>query len=262
VLPPSPSAPLPRRALLIDDEPLARLELRRLLKAHAHIEIAGEAGTMNDARALLSRPGYDLVFLDVQLRGGNGFDLLDSVAPGTQLVFVTAFDRYAVRAFDVNALDYLLKPVTAPRLANALQRLAHTRTAPIATAVIPATTRLTLEDRAFVKTGSATRFVPLAAIGAIKSCENYTELHLADGEKLLVLRPLKVWEEMLPEENFVRIHRQALVNLAHVKKITRTGEDDVLFELTPPLATLPASRRQLAELRHRFTAAGLAGLLP
>jgi two-component system LytT family response regulator len=260
---PDPLPPLPRRALLVDDEPLARVELRRLLKVHAHIAIVGEAGTMNDARDLLSRPGYDLVFLDVQLRGGNGFDLLDSVAPGTQLVFVTAFDRYAVRAFDVNALDYLLKPVTAPRLASALQRLAHTRTAPIAAAAVaPATTRLTMDDRAFVKTGSATRFVPLAAIGAIKSCENYTELHLVDGEKLLVLRPLKAWEETLPEENFVRIHRQALVNLAHVKKITRAGEDDVLFELTPPLATQPASRRQLAELRHRFSAAGLAGLLP
>jgi len=258
---PAAPAPTPRHPLLIDDEPLARVELRRLLQTHAHIAIAGEAGTLIEAREILGRPGYDLVFLDVQLRGGTGFDLLASIAPGAQIVFVTAFDRYAVRAFDVNALDYLLKPVTAPRLALALQRLADIRTAPIAAAQ-PATARLALDDRAFVKSGHATRFVPVAAIGAIKSCENYTELLLADGGKLLALRSLKAWEELLPEEHFVRIHRQALVNLAHVKKITRAGEDDVLFELTPPLAPLPASRRQLAELRHRFAAAGLAGLLP
>jgi two-component system LytT family response regulator len=261
VTPPHPPSPLSRRALLIDDEPLARVELRRLLKAHPHVSLAGEAGTLEDARNLLSRPGYDLVFLDVQLRGGTGFDLLSSVAPGAQLIFVTAYDRYAVRAFEVNALDYLLKPVTAARLALALQRLADARTAPLVAPPSPSA-RLTMEDRAFVKTGSATRFLPVAAIGAIKTCENYTEVLLSGGEKLLVLRTLKSWEELLPEANFVRIHRQALVNLAHVKKIARTSEEDVLFELTPPLAPLPASRRQLAELKSRFAAAGLDGLLP
>lgn len=260
-MPPPPSPPLPRRALLIDDEPLARLELRRLLKPHAHIAVTGEAGTVEAARDLLGRPGYDLVFLDVQLRGGTGFDLLSSIAPTAQIVFVTAFDRYAVRAFEVNALDYLLKPVTSARLAVALQRLADLRSAPIATTA-PPSSRLTMEDRAFVKLGQTTRFVPVAAIGAIKSCENYTEVLLASGEKLMVLRPLKLWEETLPEANFVRIHRQAIVNLAHVKKIVRTGEDDVLFELTPPLAPLAASRRQVAELKNRFAAAGLEGLLP
>lgn len=257
--PPNSPPPPARQALLIDDEPLARLELRRLLKAHPHVALAGEAGTLEDARALLSRPGYDLVFLDVQLRGGTGFDLLSSVAPHAQLIFVTAYDRYAVRAFEVNALDYLLKPVTAARLAVALQRRTDARTAP--TASVPSS-RLTLEDRAFVKTGSTTRFLPVAEIGAIKTCENYTEVLLAGGEKLLVLRTLKAWEELLPEASFVRIHRQALVNLTHVKKIARTGEEDVLFELTPPLAPLPASRRQLAELKNRFAAAGLDGLLP
>ncbi len=260
----SPSAG--RRALLIDDEPLARVELRRLLKPHTHVAIEGEAGTVEAARELLSRPGYDLVFLDVQLRGGTGFDLLTSIDPNAQIIFVTAFDRYAVRAFEVNALDYLMKPITAPRLSVALQRLAESRTAQIAPRLAPSAntmaSRLAMEDRAYVKAGSATRFVQVAAIGAIRSCENYTEVMLAGGEKLLVLRTLKAWEELLPEQNFVRIHRQALVNLAHVKKITRTGEDDVLFELTPPLASLPASRRQVAELKSRFAAAGLDGLLP
>ncbi len=253
-----------RHVLLIDDEPLARLELRRLLSVHPQIMIAGEAGTVADARALLSRPGYDLVFLDIQLRGGSGFDLLDSVQPGAQIVFVTAYDRFALRAFEVNALDYLLKPVATVRLAATLERLGLDRASPVA-AVPPAASggqRLTMEDRVFVKTGAATRFVPVAAICAVRSAENYTEVVLHGGETLLVLRTLKAWEEALPEASFIRIHRQALVNLSRVKKIERKGEDEVLFHLDGPVAPLPASRRQLAELRAKFSAAGLDGLLP
>ena len=255
----------PRRALLIDDEPLARMELRRLLKPHEHVAIVGEAGTMIEARELLSRHGYDLVFLDVQLRGGNGFDLLDAVAPEAHVVFVTAYDRYAVRAFDVNALDYLLKPVTAARLAATLQRLAApggAHAVPLASPTRAETPRLAHDDRVYVKTGHATRFVPVADIGAIRSCENYTELALAGGEKLLVLRSLKSWEEALPEEQFARVHRQALVNLARVRQITRRGEDEVLFEFAPPLAPVAASRRQVAELKQRFAAAGFGAVLP
>ncbi len=250
--------PAPRHALLIDDEPLARLELRRLLQAHPHVQIVGEAATVNEARALLTRPGYDLVFLDVQLRGGNGFDLLDAITPGVQLVFVTAYDRYAVRAFEVNALDYLLKPVTAARLAASLGRAAE----PIAAPSTPSP-RFASDDRVFVRTGTSTRFINVSAIAAIRSCENYTEVLLAEsGEKLLVLRSLKSWDETLPEATFVRVHRQAIVNLAHVRRIARVGEDEVQFELTPPLPAIPASRRQVAELKHRFSAVGLEGLLP
>jgi two-component system LytT family response regulator len=250
-----------RNVLLIDDEPLARMELRRLLQAHPGVAVAGEAGTMADARALLSRPGYDLVFLDIQLRGGSGFDLLDSVAAGAQIVFVTAYDRFALRAFEVNALDYLLKPVSAARLATTLQRLGENRAAPVA-ATPAAGAKLSVEDRVFVKTGSATRFVPVASICAVRSAENYTEVLLHGGETLLVLRTLKSWEEVLPEATFLRIHRQALVNLARVKRIERGGEDEVLFHLDGPAVALPASRRQLAELRARFAAAGLEGMLP
>jgi two-component system LytT family response regulator len=259
--------PATRDAVLVDDEPLARMELRRLLKAHPPIAITGEAGTMADAREMLGRAAYDLVFLDVQLRGGSGFDLLDSVRPGAQVVFVTAYDRFALRAFEVNALDYLLKPVAAARLAATLQRLGETRgtASPPAAAPPPPSApeqQLTMDDRVFVKTGSATRFVPVASICAVRSNENYTELVLAGGEILLVLRTLKSWEETLPPDNFVRIHRQALVNLAHVRAIERKGEDEVLFTLSAPVAALPASRRQVAELKHRFAAAGLAGMVP
>ena len=258
--------PTPRHALLIDDEPLARLELRRLLQSHPEISIRGEAGNLNDSRELLSRPDYDLVFLDVQLRGGTGFDLLDSLNPAAQVVFVTAHDRFALRAFEVNALDFLLKPVAPARLATTLQRLGAPQAvspAPGAPASIgPANHRLTLEDRVFIKTGHVTRFIPIASLCAVCSCENYTQLILAGGESLMVLRPLKAWQEVLPPDVFVRIHRQTVVNLCRVKRIERKDADEMLFWIDAPVPPLNASRRQVAELRHHLEVLGLEGLLP
>ncbi|GAB5560316.1 MAG: LytTR family DNA-binding domain-containing protein [Synoicihabitans sp.] len=245
-----------RRALIVDDEPLARVELRRLLLAHPHIEITGEADTLNAAKERMGTPDFDLVFLDIQLRGGTGFDLLPHVPPQVQVIFVTAYDRYAVRAFEVNALDYLLKPVTAERLAETLRRLEDE---PLPRELSTATA-LSLDDRVFVKSGTTTRFVPVNQIVSIGSCENYTELQLADGQKLMALRTLKSWEESLPEAIFVRIHRQTLVNLQHVRAIERGEGDLASFQFEPGLPDLPASRRRLADLRHRLKAAGLERL--
>lgn len=248
--------PTLRHALLIDDEPLARRELHRLLQAHPHLKVVGEADTLNSARERLGTMDYDLVFLDIQLRGGTGFELLEFIPPQARIIFVTAYDRFAVRAFEVNALDYLLKPVTAERLAESLRRGEESEEPPI-----PAP-HLGIDDRVLVKSGSATRFVPVAHIVAIGSCENYTELQLQDGQKLLTLRTLKSWESALPESLFVRIHRQTIVNLQQVRTILRTAGDEVRFQFADGLPELSASRRRLAELRQRFTAAGLGKLLP
>src|SRR4051812_3009110 len=103
------------RALLIDDEALARDALRVLLEGHPEVKIAGTAATVGQGRTLLARDDYDIVFLDIQLRGGSGFDLVPHVRPGAQIIFVTAHDEHALRAFEVNALDYLLKPVRPER---------------------------------------------------------------------------------------------------------------------------------------------------
>lgn len=243
-------------ALLIDDEPLARMELRRLLQAHPHLKVVGEADTLNVARERLGNVDYDVIFLDIQLRGGTGFELLEFIPPETKVIFVTAYDRYAVRAFEVNALDYLLKPVTPERLTETLHRVEES------SEPAPSSPRLGLEDRVFVKSGSATRFVPVAQIVSIGSCENYTELQLQHGQKLLTLRTLKSWEGALPDSMFVRIHRQTIVNLQHVRAIVRAEGDNVRFQFDHGLPELPASRRRLTELRQLFTAAGLGKLLP
>jgi two-component system LytT family response regulator len=241
------------RALIIDDEPLARDALRILLSAHPAVTIVGEAGALADARTLLARDNYDLVLLDIQLRGGSGFDLVPLVRAGAHLVFVTAHDEHAVRAFEINALDYLLKPVRPERLAASLARIAQSP------APGPATS-LRADDTVFLKIDSGARFVPLAEIAAILSCENYSEVLLAGGEKLLVRRTLKAWEDLLPRPPFIRAHRTALVNLARLARIEEDGGDAPLLHFAGVTRTVRASRREWAEAIAAFPPATIATL--
>lgn len=247
-----------KRLLLIDDEPNARDALRTLLAPYRDIEIVGEAGTLIDARLQLARSGYDLVLLDIQLRGGSGFDLVPLVRSGARIVFVTAHDEHAVRAFTVNALDYLLKPVEPERLAAALARLdsaAANNSQPSAlSSQLSTPPPLALDDRVHLKLGSGTeRFVRVGEIRCIQSEENYTAVHIgAPAERLLVRRTLQSWEDQLPSAHFVRVHRQTLVNAAHVHGVARVTVDVSHVTVQGIDQPVVASQRYLAELRQRL----------
>jgi two-component system, LytTR family, response regulator len=237
------------RAILIDDEPPARDILRALLAAHPDVVVMAEAGTLASAREALARNDYDLVFLDIQLRGGTGFDLVPHVRTGAKIIFVTAFDSHALRAFEVNALDYLLKPVAPQRLALALSRLTQSPE--------PSALPLTPDDRVLLKLGSGQeRFVLLTDIRLLASCENYSEVTLSGGEHFLVRKTMKAWETALPSSHFLRVHRTAIVNVAHITRIERVTEstsrvhlDGVADPVTVSYRYLPTLREAL--VRHR-----------
>lgn len=238
------------RVLIIDDEPGARAELRWHLDAHPGHTVAGEAATFDQAVALLRTAQYDLVLLDIQLVGGTGFDVLPHVAPGARVIFVTAYDRHAVRAFEVNALDYLLKPVASARFAAALARFAGLAPPP---AAAPAPLRL--EDRVLLRLDSAhERFVGLADIRSVTSCENYTEVFLVSGERLLVRRTMKSWDDVLPPEHFGRVHRTVIVALAHIERIARINRAAFEVHLRGQSEPLPVSYRLVPELRAKLGA--------
>jgi two-component system, LytTR family, response regulator len=240
------------RTLLIDDEPAARDDLRRLLGAHDEVRLVGEAGRLAEAEQLLRTVDYDLVLLDVELRGGTGFDLLPHVRPEARIIFVTAHSHYAVRAFEVNALDYLVKPIAAERLAAALRKIA---TAPVEP--LPAPPSLIPSDLVHLKVGNGTtRFVPLADIAAIESEENYSEARLANGTRLLVRRTLKAWEDALPAAQFVRVHRTTIVNLARYRGSDRQTDQTTLLHLEGLNEPVRASFRYLPDLRARLAALG------
>ncbi len=240
------------KAILIDDEPAARDDLRRLLAAHPEVAIAGEAGRVVAAEELLRTADYELVFLDVELRGGTSFDLLPHVRPEARIIFVTAHSHYAVRAFEINALDYLVKPITAARLAEALRRIAST---PVTEA--PAPPCLIPTDLVHLKIGNGTtRFVALAAIACIESDENYSTVRLGDGTHVLVRRTLKAWLDALPAGQFVRVHRTTIVNLACYRGSDRSTDRTTLLRLEGLDEPVRASFRYLPELRARLAAHG------
>lgn len=199
--------------LLIDDERLARNELRRLLAPFPEVAIVGEAGSADEAANLLPSLQPDLLFLDIQMPGQNVFEWLASLDRAPHVIFTTAYDQYAVRAFDANALDYLLKPIEPARLAQALQKvLAATTTFP------PPANLLRTDEQVFVREGERCWFVKLADIRLLESEGNYTRLYF-NGERPLIPRSLNQLAERLDEQVFFRASRKHLINLRWIERL-------------------------------------------
>ncbi len=239
------------KALVIDDEPLARAEMRRLLRAHPDIEIVGEAADADQARAAIERTAPELLFLDVQMPEETGFDLLASLG-GTvpPVIFTTAFDQHAVRAFEFGALDYLVKPVEPERLARALDRV---RNRTLDTAEAPATEAaqpLRPGDKVFVRHNDRCWFVALEAVRGVESDGDSVRLWLADATPTLH-RSLAQLEERLPAELFFRANRSEIINLRNVERVEPWFSGCLKATLTGG-RTVELSRRQSQLFRDRL----------
>jgi len=239
------------KALLVDDERLARNELRRLLAAHADIEIVGEAVDVPDALAKVGVLKPELIFLDVQMPGADGFSLLEQLEPPLpQVIFTTAYDEFAVKAFEFNALDYLLKPVDPNRLVAALEKL---RPRGSAAPFEPGTAshRLTLEDKVFVREGDRCWFVPVKNLRLLESEGNYTRLYF-DDQKPQLFRSLTAMEERLDAKAFFRANRKQVINLAWVEGIEPWFSGGLLVKLKGGMK-VELSRRQAQDFRERMS---------
>jgi two-component system LytT family response regulator len=226
------------RALLIDDERLARAELRRLLAAHPEVEIVGEAVNAADGVQQILALKPDLIFLDVQMPGGSGFDMLAALEEAPEVIFTTAFDQYALQAFEVNALDYLQKPIQAARMASALQRCAarHHRDA-----------ASTASKKLFIKDGERCWFVALENIRLFESDGNYTRVYF-DQHQPLMLRSLNQLEEKLDPSRFFRASRRHIVNLDHVEQAAPNDAGGLDLTLRDQLA-IEVSRRRAPQFK-------------
>jgi two-component system, LytTR family, response regulator len=201
------------KALIVDDERLARSEVRRLLAEFPWISIAGEAENADEALAKINELGPDLLFLDVQMPGKSGFDLLESIRGDLpHVIFTTAYDEFALRAFEVNALDYLVKPITPERLSLALSRAREAGPQPVSDAP------LRISDNVLVRDGARCWFIPLRRIRLLESDGNYTRVYF-DSAKPLIYRSLSTLEQRLPTDAFFRINRQQIVNLDYIENI-------------------------------------------
>lgn len=239
------------KALLIDDERLARNELRRLLAAHADIEIVGEAKDVEDALQKIGELKPELVFLDVQMPGADGFSLLEQLEPpAPAVIFTTAYDEFAVKAFEFNALDYLMKPVDPNRLVAALEKL-RTRGAAGPDGEPAPQHRLTPEDKVFVREGDRCWFVPVKNIRLLESEGNYTRVHFDDSKPQL-FRSLTAMEERLDAKHFFRANRKQVINLAWVDGIEPWFSGGLLVRLKGGLK-VELSRRQAQDFRERMS---------
>ena len=239
------------RILIVDDERLARRALRNTVSEQAHADVVGEAGTVDEAVTLIREQQPDVVLLDVQMRGETGFDLLDHIDTPVQVVFVTAHDQYAVRAFEVNALDYLLKPVAPDRLAEALRRVRSTEGA-LSQDDAGSDASFRYDDLFFYEEGRRPRFIRIADIRCIEAAGNYTTLHLTDGADALTTTTLSEWTAQLPDTHFVRIHRSTIVNVNHVARIEPQPNNTYEVFVTGADGPLSMSRRRAQALKERL----------
>jgi two-component system LytT family response regulator len=241
------------RGIIVDDDPLVRSVMRDLLEAANDILIVGEAGTVAQARLLAKQQGPDVVFLDVNLPDGTGFDLLPDLKPGALVVFVTSAEEYAVHAFDCEAVDYLLKPVSPERLQQALARVRQRLAAKPAAA--PPSSKP--GDSFLVKTLTEKRLVKVAEIDRIIAYGEYSWVYWHKNKKGALLRKsLKQWQAELPGEQFIRVHRRAIVNLAWMERIENLpgGRMQIHLRDTPEpilvsLRLAPVLNRKLKALR-------------
>jgi len=238
------------KALLIDDERIARAELRRLLGAHPEIEIVGEARNGKEALEQIAALVPDVIFLDIQMPGLSGFELLERLDEPPQVIFTTAFDQHALKAFEANALDYLLKPIAPERLANAVKKLQPARTLAVAngSSSPPQATPL---DRAFVRDGDHCWMVQFSEIVLLVSEGNYTRVYFGTN-KPLIARSLAVLEERLDPSVFFRASRQYLVNLKAIERVDPGVSDNLIISVKGG-HKIDMSRRQSLRLREMLS---------
>ena len=234
-------------ALVIDDERLARKELIGMLSEFSCIKSIHEADDVSSAIKMIDSVNPNLLFLDIQMPGETGFDLINQIDYTGKIIFVTAYDQYAIRAFEVNAMDYLLKPVTPERLQKSVNKLEKDSIKPIETDY-----NLKYNDRLFLTIGTQLLFVKISSIISIESDGDYTKVFTSEGRKGLVSKSMKEWELRLPANYFCRIHRATIINLEFVENIEKWFNYSYRLHLKGIEEPYIISRRYAKQLKEKF----------
>ena len=236
------------KAIIVDDEYWARMTLRHKLEEIPEIEIIAEAGNVVEAVEKLRETIPDVLFLDIQLTDGTGFDVLNKVEYNGKVIFVTAFDSYAIRAFEINALDYIMKPISDKRLREAVER--------ISIDTLPEEKELSVkfkgDDRLMVSHRSFIHFIRISDIVLISSSVDYSMVRTKDSHDYLVSKTMNEWEERLPEEFFCRIHRSYIVNFEYIEKTKKLSSNSADVYITGIDEPYRVSRSYYHRLKERY----------
>lgn len=233
------------KTILVDDEPLALLELQTMLYKYPEIEVIDTARNALEAVQKANTLKPDLLFLDINLPGKSGFDILQELEEVPLVIFVTAYDQFAIKAFEVNALDYILKPINTDRLKEAIEKIRKQ--------VVqnkPAEEQLTIDKRIFIKDGEHCYFIPLKEIFLIESVGNYARMYF-QNKKPLLHKSLNYLEEKLPQSHFFRTDRQHIINTDFITSIAPFFNNSLQIELKNDIK-IEISQRQSVKFKERM----------
>jgi two-component system, LytTR family, response regulator len=240
------------KALIIDDERLARNELKKLLADFSEIEIIGEAANADEGIEKIDTLAPDLIFLDIQMPGKTGFDMLQELDKAPHVIFTTAYDEFALKAFEVNALDYLMKPVEPKRLKEAIQKMQQAEEREAAASLANNHRGMLGEnDQVFVKDGERCWFVKLGEVRLFESVGNYAKVFFGNN-KPLILKSLNALEERLDEKVFFRANRKHIINLHMIEKVEPFFNGGLMLDLKGG-EKIEVSRRQAVKFKEMMS---------
>jgi two-component system, LytTR family, response regulator len=235
------------RALIVDDERLSRKELVTMLSGYEKILVVGEAEDVPSAMKAIKELNPDVIFLDIQMPGQSGFELIENSEIDTKIIFVTAYDEFAIRAFEVNALDYLLKPVNPERLRNSIERLEISESIKV-----NENKKINYQDRLFLLINSHYKFLKVNSVLSITSAGDYTEILTTDGLRGLTHKSMAEWEQRLPENYFCRIHRSTIINMEYIERTEEWFNQSLRIYVKGVQIPFVMSRRYAAKIKDRF----------
>ncbi len=231
-------------AIIVEDSRLARTELKALLKEHPEIDILAEATNCEEAVNAIKEYKPDLVFLDINLPDGSGFDILEKISIVPEVIFTTAYDEFAIDAFEVNALDYLLKPIRAEKMKRAIEKVQRTKE----NGILQSDRHLTDESKVFVKDGERCWLIKLNKVRYIQSAGNYSQLFF-DKNKPMIYKSLSKLEERLPVQSFFRANRSQIVNLNFIESVETWGNGGLILTMNDG-AEIEVSRRHTSNFKQ------------
>lgn len=238
------------KAVIVEDSRLARNELKELLKAHPEIELLGEAENVDEGFKLINETNPDLLFLDINMPEKDGFDLLEMLDEVPTTIFTTAFDEYAIKSFEYNAFDYLLKPINQIRFSQSIEKVLA-NTSQNTTSELKNEDVFSLDKQIFIKDGEKCWLVKIQDISMFEIVGNYTRVFF-ENNKPLIYKSLAQIEEKLPEDVFFRANRQQIINITHVKEVITWFNGKFKIEMNSG-EEIEISRRQSSIFKDKLS---------
>lgn len=245
------------KTLIIEDDPSSMILLKEFLKDFSYVEVIGEANTIKDAESLVRKnQDVELVFLDIDLHGVNALDIVKYLKPTTKILFITGHPEFAVRAFEFNTIDYIIKPISFDRLKSALSRISGAQFEGKTEKESNTSGRFGINNMILMNINGELKFIRIRDIAYIEAKGNYTTISMLDGTSFNTYGLIKVWEDKLPLDDFFRIHRSTIVNLNNIAKIERGTYDTGIMYLNGVDHPFEISRNYFSQMKGKFKLTG------